>query len=134
MSAATPIRPEKLITIPQWARLKKVHRATAFRQVTAIHAIDRANGRGGWLIVMPGRGRNRMRINLAFLKREHPEHFEQEMVQRGEFADLVERVEELEGAMKREKQDGTAMAVSIRRIRYDVNQLQVVADSRRKSP
>jgi hypothetical protein len=119
------VKAEQLVSIPAFARAQKVHRVTAFRQLTQLHAADRAAGRGGWLVVSGPR--RKLRLNVSFLKREHPGLFMHEFVRRGEHEELTARVATIESSQVHEKKRLNAVAASVRDVRGEIHRLQTVA-------
>ena len=93
----------RLYSIAQVARLMGRPRRTAFRQLLAVHALDRERGAElDWLVSDgPRRRGSALRVNLTALRRLHPEFFEQRYVTRDEMDAHEERITSLERKVER---------------------------------
>lgn len=109
------LRPERLVSIPELAKMQGIHRKTAFVRMLKMHAEDVASNRGGWLL----RTGRKLLINLSALRREHPGIFAREYVRRDEHEDIVNRVSAIEESMKQDRKRLNAVAASVRDVKTE---------------
>lgn len=112
-------RPERLVSLPAYARLRGVPYQTMHRTLMALARADVAeHGRCDWLHDC-GRGRKKW-INLSRLARAHPVLFHARFVSRDEFEGVVERVAELEVGQADLRKRTQVIAASVRDVRGEV--------------
>jgi len=112
-------RPERLVSLPAYARMRGVAYTTMHRTLMALARADVAeHGRCDWLHDS-GHGRKKW-INLSRLKRAHPVLFHARFVAREEFEGVVERVSELEAGQTDLRKRTQAIAASVRDVRGEV--------------
>lgn len=110
-------RLERLRTIAELARTVERPKRSLFRQLLALHAKTRAEGRQEWLFRLnTPLERGRWRVNLSVLRREHPALFETRYVRRHEHEELVARVAALEVASAESSVRLRTVAAKVRRV------------------
>jgi len=117
--ALAKCRPERLVSLPAYAKLRGVPYTTMHRTLMALARADVAeHGRCDWLLDY-GRKRKKW-LNLSRLARAHPVLFHTRFVSRDEFEGVVERVAELEVGQADLRRRAQAIAASVRDVRGEV--------------
>lgn len=98
-------------TIPQFARSRGVPRATMFRRLMAMHALDRQAGGADWVPWLFRYEGGPWRVNESRLRRAHPEQFD---VPSNE--ELDRRVSRLEGQMEAVDAGHRALVGRVRKV------------------
>lgn len=113
--------PERLISLPELARLRGGNRKTLWKTLKALAEADRKEcGQCDWLWSLGPR--RKLWVNLARLAVAHPVLFHKTYVGRDEFEGLSDRVAVLEESQRDLKKRTNAIAGSVRDVRGELGQ------------
>lgn len=123
---------ERLVSIPEFARDRGMHRSSVFRMLLQMHGADLATGGGGWLIC---RGPHRkIRLHMGLLRREHPELFGLKVKTANDIdclaesiEDIAKRLSDIEESQVFDRKRINAVAASVREVKARARALQTVA-------
>lgn len=108
----TPPQPAQLVSVPQYAQMRRVAYRTLHRDLLALWTRDVAEGGGDWLVRL-GR-RRKLWVNLSRLEAAHPVLFQSRTAAKDDLDAAIGRIERLERNERDLKQRVNAMGARLR--------------------